>query len=165
MLSSFVRIVRFLPCQALSFRAVSLTPEQDAYELFRAWVGDRSDTWEFLPLVGHNHPWGPEGSERGWEFLLPLVGGDEIEVRDADVVDFDGGLFAVTTIRGVSQIMPAVERLHAWLASDPGFESDFPPEYRHGVDPVPEYEVAYTANATNPAQLLLDYCIPVRRAP
>ena len=42
------------------------------------------------------------------------------------------------------------------------YELNYPKNYRHGLDPVPEYEMIYTPHARKPEDFVLDYFIPIK---
>ena len=162
---SFIRVTRIEPCRVASFHVTgSLTPEEEAFSRFRAWAERTGLLPErrFVPLIGFNNPWGPEGEKRGYELWCVLDDLGDIDVSDATIKEFDGGLFVVVTIAGLDRIMPGIETAHQWLKKHPKYQADYPRDYRHGIDPSPEYEVVYTPNDENPAGFILDYYIPVR---
>jgi len=141
-----------------------VAPEEEAGSRFRGWAEKRGLLPEhrFIPLIGFNHPWGPEGAKRGYELLCVLDGLGDIDLSDTTVKEFPGGLFAVLTIAGLDRIMQGIETAHQWLKTHPKYEANYPQDYRHGIDPSPEYEVVYTANEERPEAFILDYYIPIR---
>ena len=116
----------------------------------------------FIPLIAFNNPWGPEGEKRGYEIWCVLDDLGDIDVSDAVVKELSGGLFVVITIAGLDRIMQGIEMAHEWLKRHPKYQANYPGDYRHGVDPTPEYEVVYTPNEEKPERFILDYYIPIR---
>ena len=162
---SFIRVSYLEPCQVASFHvADSLTPEDEAHALFINWAEKKGILPEqrFLPLIGFNHPWGPEGEKRGYELVCVLENLGDIDLSDTVVKEFSGGLFAVITIPGIDRIMQGIELIHQWINNHPNYEANYPTDYRHGIDPTPEYEVVYTWNATKLEDYILDYYIPIK---
>ncbi len=84
-----------------------------------------------------------------------------VDLTGVKVKEFQGGLFAVITIAGLDRIMQGIELARKWIKQHPKYKLSYPDNYRHGVDPVPEYEVVYTPNAKTPEEFILDYYVPV----
>lgn len=162
---SFIRVTYIEPCQVASFHVInSLTPEEDAHSLYTEWAERKGLLPErrFIPLIGFNHPWGPEGEKRGYELWCVLDNLGDVDLSDTSVKEFSGGLFAVVTIAGLDRIMPGIELIHQWLKDHPKYETNYPRDYRHGVDPTPEYEVVYNTFTQKPEEFILDYYIPIK---
>ena len=163
---SFIRVTYLEPCRVASFHvADSLTPEEEAYSLFNEWAERKGLLPEhrFIPLIGFNHPWGPVGEKRGYEFWCVLDNLGDIELSDTIVKEFSGGLYAVVTIPGLDRIMQGIQLIHQWIQEHPKYETNYPENYKHGIDPVPEYEVIYTPVTSKPEEFILDYYIPIRQ--
>jgi DNA gyrase inhibitor GyrI len=94
-----VRIERLAPMRVASARALSETPEQDAWELLRAWAGPMgllADS-DAHPVFGFNNPSpSPERKEYGYEFWI-RIGADVAPSPAIEIREFPGGLYAVTT--------------------------------------------------------------------
>jgi DNA gyrase inhibitor GyrI len=96
-----VRIVKLEPMHVASVRAISGSPERDAWEKLRAWAEPKGllDNVEKHPVFGFNNP-NPSSDrkEYGYEFWIRIdpdtEPGGEIEAKD-----FAGGLYAVTTCK------------------------------------------------------------------
>ena len=117
---SFVRVTYIEPCRVASFHANnSLTPEEDAYSLFGEWAEGKGLLPErrLIPLIGFNHPWGPEGERRGYELWCVLDNLGDIELSDTIVKEFSGGLYAVNTIVDWTESCRALKRLTRGLKS------------------------------------------------
>ena len=162
---SFIRVTYIEPCKVASFHVKdSLTPEDGAYALYTEWAEKKGLLPErrFIPLIGFNHPWGPEGEKRGYELYCVLDNLGHVDLSDTSVKEFSGGLFAVTTIAGLDRIMRGIELIHRWLGGHPRYEANYPQDYRYGVDPSPEYEVVYNAFSQKPEEFILDYYITIK---
>ena len=163
---SFIRVTYLEPCRVASFHVTdSLTPEEEAYSLFYEWAERKGLLPEhrFIPLIGFNHPWGPVGEKRGYELWCVLDNLGNIELSDTIVKEFSGGLYAVVTVPGLDRIMQGIQLIHQWIKEHPKYETNYPEDYKHGVDPVPEYEVIYTPIASKPEEFILDYYIPIKK--
>jgi DNA gyrase inhibitor GyrI len=96
-----VHIVRLEPMRVASVRAVSESPEVDAWNKLRSWAEPkgllRDD--ENHPIFGFNNPSPtPDSKEYGYEFWIK-VGRDIVSEEEIEVKDFPGGLYAVTTCK------------------------------------------------------------------
>jgi DNA gyrase inhibitor GyrI len=94
-----VRIVRLNPMRVASWRAVSRTPERDAWQKLAAWAEPKGllNNLEKHPVFGFNNPNpSPERPEYGYEFWIRIDAKNEPE-GDIEVKEFPGGLYAVTT--------------------------------------------------------------------
>jgi DNA gyrase inhibitor GyrI len=98
---SEVRIIRLEPMQVASVRAISETPEHDAWEMMCAWAEPRGllrDAGEH-PVFGFDNPEpSPEQKEYGYEFWIRVEPDTEPE-GEIEVKGFAGGLYAVATCR------------------------------------------------------------------
>jgi DNA gyrase inhibitor GyrI len=96
-----VHIVRLEPMRVASVRAVSESPEVDAWSKLRSWAEPkgllRDD--ENHPIFGFNNPNPtPDSKEYGYEFWIK-IGRDIVSEEEIEVKDFPGGLYAVTTCK------------------------------------------------------------------
>jgi len=118
-----VSIVTLEPMRVASVRAISETPERDAWKKARAWALPRGllDDVEEHPVFGFNNPDpSPDRKEYGYEFWIRI--GPEIEPEgEIEAKEFAGGLYAVTTceVRGDPwETIPAAwKRLLDWCRS------------------------------------------------
>ncbi len=118
-----VRVVRLEPMRVACARAVSASPERDAWEKLLTWAEPRGllqDPARY-PVFGFNNPNPSPGREEyGYEFWIGVKPGAEAE-GGVEVRDFPGGLYAVTTCRLVGDpagSVPAVWRsLWDWAQS------------------------------------------------
>jgi DNA gyrase inhibitor GyrI len=95
-----VRIVQLEPMRIAAVRAVSKTPEQDAWENLRAWAEPKGllAEPEKHPIFGFNNP-SPteEGKEYGYELWIRIEPG--ATSNGIEIKDYPGGLYAVTTCK------------------------------------------------------------------
>jgi hypothetical protein len=162
---NLLKIVRLEPAKVASFHVKdSLAPEDEVFAIFRAWQEKNSliEQHRFLPVLGFNHPWGPEGELRGYEIWCFLEGLGEVDLTGVTVKDFPGGLFGATTIPGIDRIGDYAKELRQAIEDHPRYAWNYPAGYRHRVDPSPEYEMVYTPNAERMEDFVLDYFIPIR---
>jgi DNA-binding transcriptional ArsR family regulator len=95
------KIVKLEPMRVASVRAMSTTPEHDAWEKMRAWAEPRGllEDLEKHPVFGFNNPDpSPGRAEYGYEFWI-RVGPDVQPAGDVEIKTFQGGLYAVTTCK------------------------------------------------------------------
>jgi len=96
-----VKIVKLEPMRVASVRAISKTPEHDAWEKMRAWAEPKSllEDIERHPVFGFNNPNpSPDREDYGYEFWV-RVEPDIVPEGDVEIKEFEGGLFAVTTCK------------------------------------------------------------------
>jgi DNA gyrase inhibitor GyrI len=112
-----VRIVELPPLRVASFHGFGPHPEQLAAQKLAAWAAQRgylADPAQHR-IFGFNNPNPSAGSPNyGYEFWI--VVGPEVETTaEAPVLEFGGGLYAVTRCQGVENIGPTWGRLVQWL--------------------------------------------------
>ncbi len=96
-----VRIEQLKPMHVASVRALSKTPENDAWEKMRAWAEPKGllEDLEKHPVFGFNNPNpSPGRKEYGYEFWIRVEPGIAPE-GEVMIDQFKGGLYAVTTCR------------------------------------------------------------------
>lgn len=96
-----VKVVRLEPMRVASVRAISQTPENEAWEKMRRWAEPKGllEDIEEHPVFGFNNPNpSPESREYGYEFWI-RVGSDMEPEGEVTMKDFKGGLYAVTTCK------------------------------------------------------------------
>jgi len=96
-----VRIVKLEPMRVASVRAISKTPEHDAWEKMRMWAEPKGllGDIEKNPVFGFNNPNpSPDREEYGYEFWI-RVGPDVEADGDVQIKEFEGGLYAVITCK------------------------------------------------------------------
>jgi hypothetical protein len=163
---NILKITQIGPGKVASFHIKdSLRPEDEVFRLFQSWAGTSGllESHRFVPVFGFNNPWGPQGKPRGYEIWCFLDRLGQLDLSGVTVKDFPGGLFAVTTIPGIDLISRFAPELRRAIEQHPHYELDYPTDYRHGVDPSPEFEMVYTPKAQERDEFVLDYFIPIRR--
>ena len=111
-----VRIVKLEPMRMLSAYGFGTEPESIAWEKFKAF-GLKAGTFtegEYPTTYGFNNPNPSAGSPNyGYEIWLPV---DENVQPDGDlrIVDFPGGLFAVTRFKNLENIGKVWKQLVQW---------------------------------------------------
>lgn len=94
-----VRLEHLQPMRVACFRALSESPESDAWEKLRNWAEPKAllDDPQNHPVFGFNNPNpSPSRKEYGYEFWIRL----QPEARpesEVEMQDFPGGLYAVTS--------------------------------------------------------------------
>ena len=151
-----VDIVDLPPMRVASVRAISETPERDAWEKMRAWAESKgllSDP-NANPVFGFNNPPPAEGStEYGYEFWIRVDPETEV-AGELEAKDFPGGLYAVTRcrLRGGPEgdVLQVWRRLLDWVqASDHEWRRTH--ELEKPVDPLAPEE-----------ELVLDLYLPIQ---
>ena len=130
-----VRIVNLEPMRMLSSYGFGPEPEGVAWEKFKAF-GIKSGLFkdgEFPTTYGFNNPNPSKGSPNyGYEIWLPVE--DDIEPGgDLRVVDFTGGLYAVTRFKGLENIGKVWGQLVKWREGN---------KYKHGTHQWLEHLIA-----------------------
>ena len=119
-----VTIERLDPMRIASFRVIGESPEPEAWEKLKSWAEPKGllDDIEKYPIFGFNNPSPEPGSKvYGYEFWIRI--GSDIETEsDIEVKEFGGGLYAVTTCKGLSTIGETWMKLWEWVNSS---ESDY----------------------------------------
>jgi effector-binding domain-containing protein/DNA-binding HxlR family transcriptional regulator len=94
-----VRIVELEPMQVASVRAISRTPEPDAWQKMREWAEPKGflEDIEKHPVFGFNNP-NPSLTRKdyGYEFWMQVEPDVEAE-GDIKIKEFEGGLYVVIT--------------------------------------------------------------------
>ena len=114
-----VKIVKLEPMRVASARAISKTPEHDAWEKMRAWAEPKGllEDIERHPVFGFNNPNpSPDREDYGYEFWV-RVGPDIEPEGDVEIKEFEGGLFAVTTCKLKEEIESGFFQKEGYLES------------------------------------------------
>ena len=85
---NILKIVRLESCKVASFHVKdSLAPEDEVFTRFRTWAEANGllEKHRFLPVLGFNHPWGPEGKPRGYEIWCFLDGLGQVDLSSVTV--------------------------------------------------------------------------------
>lgn len=112
-----VRIVKLAPLRVVSFHGFGPNPEHLGAEKLAAWAGPRGYLADRAHhrIFGFNNPNPSPGSPNyGYEFWM--VVGPEVEpTEEAPVLEFGGGLYAVTRCQGGENIGATWAALVRWL--------------------------------------------------
>jgi DNA gyrase inhibitor GyrI len=93
-----VGIVRLEPMRVACVRAISKTPERDAWEKLRTWASPKGllNDLEKHPIFGFNNPNpSPDRKEYGYEFWIRIDACIDTE-GEIGIKEFPGGLYAAT---------------------------------------------------------------------
>ena len=93
-----VRIIELEPLRVASVWGFGESPEAEAWAKLEAWARPKGllDRPEQHPIYGFNNP-NPSAGSPNYGYELWIVVGEEAEPEgDTRVVDFNGGLYAVT---------------------------------------------------------------------
>lgn len=96
-----VRIEQLEPMRVASVRAISETPERDAWEKLQVWAEDQGllEDPQANPVFGFNNPSPTRGGGiYGYEYWI-RIGPEVATTGGIEVRDFPGGLYAVTTCK------------------------------------------------------------------
>jgi len=114
-----VSVVRLEPMRVASARAISNTPEKDAWEKMREWAEPKGllENIEKHPVFGFNNPDpSSDREEYGYEFWIQV--GPEIKPEgEIETKEFEGGLYAVTTCKLKEEIESEFFQKHGYLES------------------------------------------------
>ncbi|MHA1962191.1 MAG: GyrI-like domain-containing protein [Candidatus Thorarchaeota archaeon] len=158
-----VRVVELKPMRVASVRAISKTPENDAWMKMRAWAepkGFLKDP-EKHPVFGFNNPNPSPGKEEyGYEFWIRIDA--EIE-PDGEVTarEFDGGLYAVTTCNLKEEIESEFFQNNGYLESWKNLK-DWVKSSKYKLRKGPCLERAHDPSASE-EELVLELHMPIRR--
>ena len=111
-----VRIVELEPMRVACVNAYSGTPEVDSWALMEAWAKQKGLLE--VPgrrIFGFNNPNPSPGTPNyGYDFWITVAPDIEAE-GDVRIIDFPGGLYAVTRVKGVEGIHETWKNLVTWL--------------------------------------------------
>jgi DNA gyrase inhibitor GyrI len=96
-----IRLEQLPPMRVALFRALSASPERDAWGMLQQWAGPKGllSNLTAHPVFGFNNPApSPHTQKYGYEFWI-RVSPDAQSEGGIAVKDFPGGLYAVTTCR------------------------------------------------------------------
>ena len=114
-----VRIVELPPVRVASIWGFGESPEAVAWEKLEAWATPRGllDDPERHPIYGFNNPNPSAGSPNyGYELWLQ-IDQDMQPDGDARIVDFDGGLYAVTLCEVPTGNFEVIGETWKWLVA------------------------------------------------
>jgi len=110
-----VKIVELEPMRVASFRAVSESPENDAFQKLYAWTQSKGllDDLKKHPVYGFDNPSPSPGKKKyGYEFWIKVD--DEYEDHEVEIKDVPGAKYAVTTCYNLKDVGETWKRLDEW---------------------------------------------------
>ncbi|TFF91479.1 ArsR family transcriptional regulator [Candidatus Thorarchaeota archaeon] len=158
-----VEIVELEPMTVASVRAISKSPEEDAWKKMVSFAEPRGllKNLKKHPVFGFNNPNPSEGSdEYGYEFWIRID--DSVELDDTvQRKEFKGGLYAVTrcnlTKELQSDFLPEHGMLEGWALLQHWVKEN---DYRHGKH-------QWLEKSVNPTEVdedhLLDLYMPIEK--
>ena len=120
-----VRIVTLEPLRAICLNGFGSEPEMQAWNKLVAWAQAHGLWQDGQPrrFFGYNNP-SPSAGSPNYGYDTWLVVGPEVQPDgEARLIEFPGGLYAVTRCQGVENIAATWHRMVGWLEQSP---------YRHG---------------------------------
>jgi DNA gyrase inhibitor GyrI len=122
-----VRIVNIPPMRVVCMNGFGASPETQAFEKITLWAKEKGIWEKPHRLFGYNNPDPSRGSPNyGYDVWMTVDEPVEAD-GEARIINFPGGLFAVTRIHAGSQgegIFEAWQRLSAWVE-----HSKYKPEF------------------------------------
>lgn len=116
-----VRIVTLPPLRAIAFHGFGSSPEEIAFKKAAAWLEETHLLEDGTPhrIFGFNNPDPHPGSPNyGYEVWITVD--ETVEPgEDGKVVNFSGGLYAVTHCKGIDSIGPTWKRFVKWREASP----------------------------------------------
>jgi len=116
-----VRIVNLEPFKVISFHGFGNSPEMAAWEKAKSWL----DSTQLLKdgkmhrFFGFNNP-DPSPGSPNYGYDVWIVVDDRYQPgKDETLLDFKGGLYAVTGCKGVEAIGPTWQRFVKWRETSP----------------------------------------------
>jgi DNA gyrase inhibitor GyrI/DNA-binding transcriptional ArsR family regulator len=151
-----IRIVKLESMRVASAHAIGKSPEPIAHEKLMRWAekkGFFEGTQEEHPVFGFNNPDpSSDKEEYGYEFWIRV--GSEIQSEDEiKVKDFEGGLYAVTTTKLISNdenMIPAWKQLADWVNNHDKYKMEKRIFLEHHLNP-----------RAAPEDLVLDLYCPI----
>lgn len=111
-----VRIVKLEPLRVACVNAYSESPEQDSWLKMEAWAKPKGllDV-SGLRVFGYNNPNPSQGTPNyGYDFWITVA--PEVDAEDeVNIIDFPGGLYAVTRVKGTDYIHETWKQLVVWM--------------------------------------------------
>ncbi len=146
-----VRFIDLEPMRVASFKAVSESPEHEAFQMLYDWAHPRGllNDLEKHPIFGFDNPRPTEGrKEYGYEFWVKV--GDGYEEDGVTLKDVPPARYAVTTCRSLKDIGRDWMRLWEWTKAK-GIEMDDAECLEKTHDPMASDE-----------ELVLDLYLPIK---
>jgi DNA gyrase inhibitor GyrI len=116
-----VSIVKLEPMRVASVQGFGAEPEAEAHQKLEAWAGARGylDDLAHHRVFGFNNPSPTPGSPNyGYELWITV--GPEVEAEgDARIIEFGGGLYAVTRMVSIDDPYESIpdtwKKLYQWM--------------------------------------------------
>ena len=111
-----IKVVTLEAMRVVSFHGFGETPEDEAFTKMAAWAGARGllEDAEKVKTYGFNNP-SPSPGSPNYGYDVWLVVGPDVEGDDeAELIEFEGGLYAVLRNKGLPNIGEAWQRLVKW---------------------------------------------------
>jgi AraC family transcriptional regulator len=150
-----VRIVTLPPMRVMCVNGFGEGPEGMAFDQMRAWAASHDQLGKPHRIFGYNNPDPSPGSPNyGYDVWITVdeaLQGDE----EARIIDFPGGLYAVTRIEvnePGKEIPAAWQKLVKWMESS---------KYRHGRHQWLEEHIGTLDKAGNALPFTLDLHLPI----
>ena len=121
MSQSEVRIVHLEPMRVAGAHGFGESPEGEAWDKLLAWANPKGllDDREAVRFFGFNNP-NPSPGSPNYGYDQWMTVGPEVEGEgDVKILDFPGGLYAVTRCEGLSNIGEVWKRLVTWREDSP----------------------------------------------
>ena len=115
-MSEEIKVMTLKPMRVVSFHGFGTTPEDEAFTKMAAWAGPRGllDKPEKVQTYGFNNPNPSPGSPNYgydvWLVVRPDVEGDD----EAELIEFEGGLYGVLRNKGLPNIGQNWQQLVKW---------------------------------------------------
>lgn len=149
-----IKVVTLEPVRVASFHGFGTSPEDEAFSKMDAWARAHGllDEPTKIQTYGFNNP-NPSPGSPNYGYDVWLVVGPEVEGDDdAEVFEFEGGLYGVLRNKGLPNIGAAWQRLVKWREEQ---------GYKNGTHQWLEGSVTpYDPNVTEET-LELDLFIPI----
>ena len=160
----FVKIVRLPPFKAISFHSrKSSSPEEDALARLMEFAEPKGffDNPTVYQVFGRNNPMSVSKPElHGYEFLL-RVPDDFVFKGEIRECNFNGGLFAVVSVRGISQMQSNWQDLVKWVGGHREYTDGYPKDYDFENQPSLEVEHHIDPRDQDVTSFLIDYYYPI----
>ena len=146
-----LRIEKLARMRVARFHALGSSPEQSAWEKLLKWAEPRGLLKDIAahPVFGFNNPSPKQGGEEyGYEFWIQI--GPDMQIESGiETLDFPGGWYAVTTVRGPPN-------LDIWMQLFQCVRKS-PHAYRR------THELERPHNPLAPeAEMVFDLCLPIQ---
>lgn len=148
-----VRIIKLDPVRVACVNGFGPEPEKIAWEKLMAYYKEKGLDHDGNQhrIFGYNNPNPAPGSPNyGYDFWVTVDHGAESE-GDVRVFDFPGGLYAVTAVIGVENIVPMWQKFVAWREKS---------KYEYGGHQWLEEHIK--VEDVDPGSFLLDLYMPIK---